>query len=324
MNWLKRLIDSMINPQFSFAEDGAGGPIGTPTGTPEAAAVPSSTPEQSPEAGAGNGQPAANPTPQEIADWQKDERFERMWKKDPNGLYKSYTELEKVYNPLKEKHTALETQVNEVSALFKEMGIEPTKEQIKAVLDELKGFKDPNNIVNKRNDFLGHWLDDESRYRKYGTKIDTFFNDLQMEEWREKFPGMTTEQIQHQIDLEKKVEKFENFQATEQSKQTMGENLSKIQTLCNRYGFAFSTDIKTQFLNDCMKKGVSTREVYHTFIDQFGEQLEKSLRDKVQKEQLQNLEKNKQGVIPAAGGTKPPDNNAKMSFRDKALKAFGG
>lgn len=285
-------------------------------------AVASGGQSENPKVNTETDKQVGQPSKQDVLDWAKDERFERMWKKDPNGLYKSYKELEGVYNPLKEKYSGLEQQVKEVTEIFKEFGVDPSADQIKSVLGELKTLKDPENLTNKRNDFLGYWLDDEVRLRKYGSKIDSFFNDLQMEDWQERFPNMSSEQIKRQMELEKKVEGFERQREYEKASETLNKGIDRITKYCDKVGFKFTPDLRNKFLDYCMQSGVPTNEVYYKFIDTYGEQLEKSFADKVKQEQLQDLNKNKQNIVPNASPVKTSESKEKFSFKEQARKLF--
>ena len=58
----------------------------TPVEETQSSGVPETTQEVQTESGQ---PPISTPTAQEIADWTKDERYQRMWKKDPNQMYLS-------------------------------------------------------------------------------------------------------------------------------------------------------------------------------------------------------------------------------------------
>ena len=262
---------------------------------------------------------------QEVNDWTQDERHEKMWKKDPNGLYKSYRELEKVHSPLKEKHTALEIQVGKVTELFKQFGVEPTEEQIKGVFEELKSFKDPDNPVVSNGTFLSEWLEDS----EFNPTVVNFFNDLQAKKAQRDFPGWTKEQIEAHNErdtrlktLESKQKENEQKEQVETAKKSIADNFGKIKQYSDEIGFTFTDDIQKAFMSEAMESKVPPNLLYAFFKDKYAGDIEKLYSEKVKKEQLQELTKIHGKKIVGGSDSVPAKSTGGDSFDDVVVKAF--
>lgn len=314
------MADQIIDTGITAGQDVTG------AGTP-----PQGADSSAPQATDGTAQQDGNPPKQDVADWKKDQRYGRMWK-DENGLYKSYTELEKVYAPLKEKYGTLEKQHGEIAGILKEEGIEPTAENIRAAMAELKNFKDPGNLANKRNTFLSHWLDDEARFTRYGKKIDDFFTQLTEQELLDDHPGLTREQALKQASLEKEQAELKrqlaDIQGKEQeaeSSKRMEQGLSQAKTYADKIGMPFTDDIRREVIQSCLDNGIPTALVFQEFLRLKGDAIEKAFGDKVRQDQLKELNKGKASVVPAAGSNRPSNSgDGKTSFKDGAMKALFG
>lgn len=263
------------------------------------------------------------PTKEEILDWQKDERFKRMWineKKegDPNRLYKSYRNLEKMHEPLKKQYSVIES-------TFKELGIPLDPIQIKAIAKEYNELKDPNNPVKQRADYFSVWLDNPL----YQQKVTNFYNELEKAEMQRQFPGMNDEQIKKQVELENKVRSFEQYQQKQQQQEkfqsdisTAKEGWTKIKKLADSRGFAFTDEIAENIMSVMNKNQIDTKYLYHTFIELYGEQLDKTLTERTEKSVMERLNKNKQaGVISSTSSAKPAVSTGSGNLRDSIRKA---
>jgi hypothetical protein len=337
MKLFARFFGTMMFPVRFAIDDNGGGGTGAAqadtTGAADGQAQTQGTTDGASQAAGGTAQTGDNQTQQTAADWTKDQRYERMWKKDPNGLFKSYTELEKVYNPLKEKHGALEKQISEITGIFKEGGIEPTPEQIKGVLAELKTLKDPENLVNKRNAFLSHWLDDESRFTRYGEKIDKFFGELSEQELLDDHPGLTRDQALRQAalerehnDLKKQLDAIQGEKQQQAASERMNKGIEAAKAYAEKVGFPWSEETHKTLIKSCMDNGISTAHVFQEFLRINGDAIEKAYAEKIRQEQLKNLNQNKGSTVPAAGSNASSVGTAgkKTNFKESMMNILGG
>ena len=283
----------------------------TVTAEPAAATVaapePIVTPAEPSKVTDGSGKQPAKPAVPEVYDWTKDKRYEPMWKKDVNGgLYKSYREMEKKYEPTLKELETLKADKTAMTELAKSYGI--TLEQLKDVLEDYKTYKDPEALHNQYVSSFKKWVDND----KTMPRLDKLIREFQEEEWTEKYPGMTAEtraKVQAQEERLKKLEDDERnrtFQSSvEQQKKDLLDNFTSIKKDCEEFGFEFTKDIEVKLLDYCEKNGINTNAVYAEFIKQYGKELRTSYAEKVKADQLKTLNKNKLGTVPGPGASAP-------------------
>uniref|UniRef100_A0A6M3LJH1 Uncharacterized protein n=1 Tax=viral metagenome TaxID=1070528 RepID=A0A6M3LJH1_9ZZZZ len=302
----------------------------TITDAPAAAAAvatsePPAVPAEPSKVTDGSGKQPAKPAVPEVYDWTKDKRYETMWKKDVNGgLYKSYREVEKLIEPTKRELDALKADKTAMTELAKSYGI--TLEQIKDVFEDYKTYKDPEALHNQYVSSFKKWVDNE----KTMPRLDKLIRDFQEEEWAEKYPGMTAEtraKVQVQEERLQKLEtdeKNRTFQSNvEKQKKDLLDNLASIKKDCTEYGYDFTKDIEVKLLDYCEKNGINTNAVYAEFIKQYGKDLRASYAEKVKTEQLQTLNKNKQGAVPGPGASAPGASASGGSLLNRLKTAAG-
>ena len=282
-------------------------------------AVPEVQPEETQQP-VESSQTAAKPTG-DVLGWDKDERYERIWKKDPNGLYKSYKELEKVYEPAKQKLSVYEKQVNELNTLAKEFGITP--EQLKDVLTEHKTYKDPNNPNNVVLGNLERWLNTP----ELSDKVKGIWNDLLNEEMRVKYPNMNAEQIKKQVELEnrqaemeKKLNTYEHEKLVGQYSDEIRKSEQKVKEYAKSKGFEVTNEIWAKVLRHCHENRVETKNIPYAFRELYDAEVDKVYFEKVKQDQLKALNKNKgETILPAGTAAKPSVSGGLRSMLNKAL-----
>jgi hypothetical protein len=269
-----------------------------------------------------SGQQPVKASTQEILDWTKDERHGRMWSNkgvgDPNKLYKSYKELEKVYTPLKSESETLKKQIATLSEFFKQYELEPDIGKLKPIFDEYKTLKDPENPEMKALEELKYWVQNEAT----SEQVLKFFNQLRQEEMSRKYPGWNAEQIQKQIEIERKIKNLEEKEQQdtvkadyEMSLKTINEQCDRAKKYAENKGFVFTDDIRNTLLDHCMKNNIDPKYVYSEFINLYDEQVSKSFEEKIKQDQLKGLNKNKGNVVMPAKTTAPAKGTG--SLRDK-------
>jgi hypothetical protein len=259
---------------------------------------------------------------EELFDWMKDKRFEKSWKKNPNELYRSYREIERVYNPLKKQFDAL-------ASVFKEIGIEANPETIRAIAKEFNSLKDPKRPENQVYSYLNELADDDLSKEELQKALDK----IQEEKLNRKYPGMTADQRQKQIEIEKKLHHYDNVFKEQQTAKEVESHKSAIRTgidkarkLAESRGFNLSNEVINSLLDHCVKNNIAPQYVYHTFYDLYKDQLDKSYAEKIEKDVVGKLNKNKQaGIVSASTSGKekagaPAD--SKGAFRSNISKAL--
>jgi hypothetical protein len=257
----------------------------------------------SPEVPTGSEQQVAQtPTAQEIADWTKDDRYTRMWKKDPNQLYKSYKSaddlIEKQYKPLR-------SQADSFTKLFKDYGYEPDVEQLKGAFDKLKSWEDPENPVVKRGNYVSYFLD----HPEYGNELTSVLEGYRKREVRKQYGVELPDEVINEIVENRKFREEtiakEKKQAQEmQTKQLLGtinEGWDKVVSESKKIGFPVTDDIRTQLLDICAKEQVEPRFMFYKFQEMYNEEIQKHQRASIQSELVKNRQRTqKTGVIPAS------------------------
>lgn len=317
------MADELGNGSSLTNDNGAGTQNAQPSGQ-----------EGNSQAAQADGQQAANAGAQDIIDWTKDERYKRMWSNkdvgDPNKLYKSYREIEKVFDPLKKESGQLKQQVSELAAICKEYGIKYTNEQLKEVLTEYKTYKDPETPENKALAELQYWINNEAT----SEQVVKFFNQLRQEELMRKYPGMNAEQIRKQSELEgelaaqkKELEQIKFKENYNNNLKSIDSQTDKAKAYAEKKGFTWTDDIKNALLDDCIKNKVLPKDIYARFIDLYNEQVDKAYAEKIRNDQLKDLNKNKGTVtLPAGTQMKPASKIGATidSLKDGLRKALAG
>ena len=287
-------------------------PVSTqPTGVETPAEPQTSTPEAA---------KTVEQKTKETIDWLLDPRADKMWKKDPNNLYKSYRNIEKVYDPLKK-------QTDSLTALFKELELE-NPELLREIIPEYREFKDPNNPLIKTANYFKSWLDNPV----YSPKVEGFFQELEKQELARLYPGMNEEQIKKQVELENKLKTLEeknNQIETEKMVATykgeIKQGIDKSKKYAEKVGLAWTDEIHSKLLDYCSKNNISTRYIFQAFIELFGADIEKSFTERHEKEVMEKLNKNKNAVVTSGAKMgRQVSPTGKMSLADKLRGVLEG
>ena len=310
--------------------------------TPEAAPAAVETPEVTPEPATEIGkQPENSASPQEILDWRKDPRYGKMWNKGNkvqfsedqhkvinDEFYKSYRNIEKVWEPTKKELETLKKDKEAMTALAKEYGI--SIEKLKDVLEEHKTFKDPDNPVISRGNYLSAWFDNEKLAPLYKDKVTNFFKGLETEEMQRQYPGMNDVQIKEMVELKQKVQAIEAQKKEEARTTSIKEQQSLIDKNINRgkeyakaKGFEITVDMENKLIDFCKENKVFPKDVFYAFREMFDEQIDKVYSEKVKAGTLQNLDKNKNSVVLKPGEQAKPVNAGGGTLLEKLSRAAG-
>ena len=261
----------------------------------------------------------AKPSQQEVYDWMKDARYGKMWK-DPNDVYKSYRQLEKFKA---EQHDPLKKQFDFVVKSLKEDGY--SVEQIKDILKENKQWKDPENLTVHNGTYVNKWLDNPM----YKEDVMGFFKELDTRELQRMYPNMTQEQIEKFEAQKKEVDDLKAWKEEESHRVMVSdyrhgidESMKKIKELSQSRGFEFN---ENEFYDHCMKNSIDPKYMLHEFRNLHDEAMEKTYRERIQSETLDNVKKNK-GASIIDGGTgiqqAPPSGDNPDGILRNAVKSW--
>lgn len=291
------------------------------TETP-ASDVQQASPEAAP---AGGQQPAQQPTAQEIADWTKDERYTRMWRKDPNQLYKSYKSaddlIEKQYKPLR-------AQAETFTKLFSDYGHEADPEKLKAAFEKLKSWEDPENPIVKRGNYISYFLD----HPEYKNELTEVLEGYRRREIRKQFGEGVSDEIVNEIVENRKFReqaeaKEKKAAADAQHKQLVGtieQGWTQVQDECKKMGFPVTDEIRNKLMDKCAEENVDPRFMFYKFQDMFRDEVEKHRRATIQSEIVKSRQRtHKSGVIPAGSHTAKAAQTDKKGMFERVADKLG-
>lgn len=253
---------------------------------------------------------------QEIQDWTQDKRANSMWKNDPNQLYGSYKNMEKMYTPLK-------TQQEQLNKMFKTYGVEPTK--VEDVLKEYQTYKDPNAPQNQWLNYLGQHLNGDTK-----DDVVKFFNELDRKMDQKKYGENLPDEV---IEKLKKADQLEErFNAKERSEQeaqqyqqtikTIESKLGEVETIAKEYDVVWDEDTKNGFLKYCSDNDIPPQYMHMAFSQLALNAVKKSASVQSQRSVVKNMESNKKAGITTKS-VNTPKKDVNQSFRDAIATKLG-
>lgn len=301
------VIDSITNNDVNANPDKGNEPQDIPQPTPD-----------KPQAEAPVKTDGQAPAPADVLDWTKDERHEKMWKKDPNGLYKSYKELEKVFTPLKQESERMRQ-------MFEELQVQPDK--LSEIIKGYNEFQNPENPLTKRANYFGAWLENPM----YQTQVVNFFKELESSELRRLYPNMSQESIEkiQTMETELKTLKQDREQQVftkqvEENSNWINKSLEKAKKYAESKGFTFTDEIKNKLLEHGDKNNIPPQYLFQEFLNMFEKDIEKSHSTKLEQDILKRLNKTKDSeIIPAQSGGTPPSGQSLRQRLSNVVRGQG-
>jgi hypothetical protein len=227
-------------------------------------------------------------------DWTKDGRHESMWKGDPNNLYKSYKQIEPLYQTVSK------------------YGIKDP-DGLSLALDKYKEYTDPSNLyVSTYNQ-----LEALMQHEKYGQKFVGALNEIKAEAERDRYganlPPEVLQKLQQVEALEGKLGQFEQEKKKEQAVGLINENMGKIDEFAKSNGLEYDAD---KFLTYCNENQIPYNLMMAAFKDFVFDDVLNRTKTKAVEETVANIQKNKAAVIPSSNRT-APKTNEKTSLSDR-------
>ena len=231
-----------------------------------------------------------------IDDWTKDQRYEKSWTKDPNRLYKSYRDMEKTYNPLKQRAESYDTK-------FKTYGLELDK--FDEVAKEYQSLKDPNRRENQVTTYFDRWFGNPL----YKAQVEEFFTALEKKELQAKWGENTPPEILT------KLEKFEQFQKgaekekqdrefqekLEKTTELINEQVGKIEAYAKKYGLLYDDATHKDLVAYCRKNDIDPKYFFREFKEWAEPEVEKFIRNETEAQTAKRLQENRaKGITPVS------------------------
>lgn len=309
---------------------GAGQPGATTDDGGQSSGQPSGASEGLP---AGGQQPSGKPAAQDASDYSKDERLKRMWMTkgqfDPNLMYKSVRSgdelIEKQFKPLK-------AQAEAFTNLLKTYGFEPDVEKLKPAFEELKKWRDPENPLVKRGNYLSFFLDDP----EFKGETETFLESLRMKAIRREFGEGTSPELVKEILANRQYrEETERKEKARQEQETQTRMVSsiegewkKVEAKAKELGIATSDEMRVRLLTHCRDNGIPVNGIYYEFQTMFSKDVEAKTRAKIQEDLMKTLNKGKRsGIIPAgtsqSKGGQVSGTGKKPAIVDRVMNRLG-
>lgn len=233
------------------------------------------------------GEPATEGIQNEISSWQQDKRFQKMWKGEPDNLYKSYRELEGKISPLS-------TQVKKY-----ENDLQTYQRQLE---EQSQKFSDYESRISEYEKIF-------ETVAPYQDQILDLIQNLRNQEIAKKY-GFDPEQnpqlintLKRQEEIERRFEEFQRNQERERSvreftAQVNGQ-VDQIRQFAAENSILVDDEVMNDFYGFCQKNNVHPSNMYHVFksmaFDQLMPQIRASSAESVIKNQTQNRKKSTPG-----------------------------
>jgi hypothetical protein len=247
---------------------------------------------------------------QEELDWLKDNRAEKMWKKDPNNMYKVLKNLEKISTPT---HMAL-----------KKFGINDHKE-LEETLNKYAELASPENPQNIILSELENWLSNDATR----TKVNEFFNEMRIAQKKQEASQLlgynvdnehlTPQMIrfmEEQSQVKQELAQLKAQKAKEEKEKALDTTLDSIQKMVKDYGIEEYDE--TKFLQEAVEQRIPLEQLESYFLKNAFTKIAQVSKAKGEKAVLNNLKKNKfSGIAPDGGkAVAAKSNDTEAEFND--------
>ena len=252
-----------------------------------------------------SGQNTAQPAKQaSIWDYKTDPRWGKVWKKEGDIIqgYKSLDDiLEKKYKPTFKQYEDLQKK-------FKEYGIE--SEKFDEYFKEYQTLKSPEHPTNQVFNRLKELVEGDDLAAQ---DLQLALNKIHEDKLSRKYPGLNKDAREKIIAQEKQLKELENWKKTtemeklnEASTERATKGIDAIQKLCQSKGFDFTDEIRKEFIDHCIKEGISTKYMLQEFRNVYDDTLDKVHEEKIKAATLETLQKKNATTIPGKPRMAPP------------------
>lgn len=232
---------------------------------------------------------AANPD-----SWESDKRYESMWRRDPNNLYRSYKEMEKGYEPLKSRVSEYERQVAE----------------LKKYKEEQSQFEPWINYIQQL-----------ASHPRFSGDLQSFVQDINQKMRQEKFgdlPDDVIKQLELGVQAHEKLQEVEKKEAYEKEVSSYENVLKDISAFCEENDIDWSNEMMNEFIKFAQSQGVQNpHHLESLFYRHAHPAIKKALLEKGQNAVVANLNKNKAAVIPSAPSSRKLASTSSASLEDR-------
>lgn len=231
---------------------------------------------------------------EEELNWLKDNRAEKMWKKDPNNMYKVLKNLEKISTPT---HMAL-----------KKFNIDDHK-QLEEALSKYSELTSPENPQNIILNELETWLNNEASREK----VNEFFNEMRLNQKKQEASQLlgynvdnehlTPQMIkfmEEQNQVKQELATLKAQKQREEREKALDNTLGSINKMVKEYGIDGYDESK--FLQEAVEQKIPLEQLESYFLKNSFTRLAQVSKAKGEKAVLNNLKKNKFSGIVSDGG----------------------
>lgn len=228
------------------------------------------------------GQAVQTPVSANLEGWEADKRFESMWAKDPNKMYQSYREMEKLQEPLKQDLDRYKREHQELSEY---------KTQYSSVVDYVTQLANHPEYKDRLNEFVES-ISQAEKQRMFG--------DL---------PDDVVAKIQEGQTANAKLQELEREKAEQAEHETLVESftgvLSDISGFCDEHNINWDEKTREEFVAYAKEQGKTTPQDFHVlFFKHVTPLLKSEFTQRGEKSVIQNLNKNKSAAIPGAASSR--------------------
>lgn len=239
--------------------------------------VQTTEPTSQPSAGLNN----AEPISENISSWEQDKRYSTDWKQDPNALYKSYRNMEKMYSPLHSK-------VQEYEKSF----------------PELQKFKDENGQIVEYINYLSAHPELSKKLESFVNDINSFVQDSSRQESNGQIGNDPSDRLSR---LEQWMHSEQTSFAIKENEKKIHDVVSELQEFSKNEGLAWDDALKDEYLEYCLQNEIySPKHIKAHFKDFAWNKLKDIYRSKSEAAVISNIQGNKKAAVLPTGNRSIP------------------
>jgi len=247
--------------------------------------------------------------------YEKDERWDKVWKKNPENIINGYKTLDEI---LETKYKPTFKMWEDLQGKFKGVGIDSGK--IDDYINEYKSLKDPNNAVNQVYNLLKELISDDDLAAQ---DFDLAIEKIKEGKLSRKYPGVDAELREKLIAQEKETHELKQWKESLEQQENdklsfdnVTKSLDSIKKIAESKGFEFNDSIKAEFLKHCQEKNVPTAYIVQEFRNKYDEALDKSYENKLKSSMLEEQQSKNKTTIQVTKLQKN-DLSKKKSFEER-------
>lgn len=232
-----------------------------------------------------------------LSSWDQDKRYNEMWKGDPNNLYKSYVNMEKMFPTVQSELKTYKERIAES---------EKRHQEYEGRISELSQFKSVFDTIE------GNPL--------YKEKVLAAIQQAKEEETRMKFGDLPPEAIaklEKAERVEQQLNEWQQEKALGEARIAVDATLTDLNGIAEKYGFEFD---QREFLTYCKENSIPPQYLKMAFMEKAADIIAESSSKRAQTSVTKQADLNKQRAISSAPTR--AKTNQPMSSYERLMAAY--